>query len=927
MKAPITYVTTEAQADTITLRARRGDEKCSWEWPLLAQTRAASALEPFLDLAAGSRLVTYGADNLTLALSQPELLTRSRTLLGNLSDLFEGALLAVPEAPGFDLPVLASYLGLAPGDGGPDLLAALPAALAQRFSQLPRPAHLLLAYVLDQPERLDYLDWPPLAPEELHAPMAAVERLAPRSAGCKRLAPESAGTSLVAMSRQLLSPGGLVAAALPAYEQRSAQIEMAGAVAETFCDEGLLLVEAGTGVGKSLAYLVPAILWARAAGKPVLVSTNTRNLQDQLIAQELPLLARAMPVSFQAALLKGRHNYPCLRTLSWLLTDVAGSLFWSERLAMAYLVAWLARSPTGDLESIPPEVLERLDPLPSLIQRVRAQAGGCSGPNCPCRAGCRVENARNQARAADIIVVNHALVMQEARFPFLPEVSHVVFDEAHNLEAAATENLAHELSSLLLASFLSALGGRGQGLGLIETLGRRMQPHEDLDGVKGVLLILPDLSDPAEALREAGEVLGAEVAAICQQLGGAPRGSEPDSGARIDRRAVRLTRQARQHESYEPLEAAIQRFRETGNELLDALERVATAIGEIEANAREELQGMDGEVAAVAARLREMQEAAGVVLVASGDEETYVTWAEAWDNQTRPGWSLRAAPVNVGPLLREVFYDRKEAVVFTSATLTVDGDFGYCRRRLGLDESRHVLREAAYPSPFKLTEQLLLCVPHDFPDPRQPNFDEAVTAALGQICEMARGGTLALFTSRSRMEAAFAELENYLSGLGLRVLCQETSGPRWWLLDQLREHDNTVLFGLKSFWEGVDVPGAALRCVVVCKLPFAVPHAPLVAARMESVLREGSDPRRDYYYPEAILGLKQGVGRLIRRKTDRGVVFVLDPRLLTRRYGPRFLRSLPHCAVVRADFTTCLEQARGWLAPSSGRKDHAATGL
>lgn len=914
LPSPVTYVTTEASADTITLRARRGAEGGVWEWPLLARRRGAAKLQPFLDLAEGSRLVTYGAHNLTLALSQPELLTRSRALLGNLSDLFEGALLAVADAPGFGLPVLAAYLGLAQDGVGPELVAALPEALARRFAQLPRPAHLLMSYVLGEPERLDYLKWPDMSRDELRAPMALVERLAPRGGGRKRLDAEPTGKPLAELSRELLSPGGLVAAAHPDYEQRPAQIDMAGAVAETFRDDGLLLVEAGTGVGKSLAYLVPAILWARETGKPVLVSTNTRNLQDQLISQELPLLAEAMPVSFQAALLKGRRNYPCLRTLSWLLTDAAGSLFWSERLAMAYLIAWLARSPGGDLESLSPEALESLDPLPGLVQRVRSQADACSGPGCPCRASCRVEEARNQARAADIIVVNHALALEEAKFPFLPEVSHVVFDEAHNLESAATENPAHELSSPLLASFLSALGGEGRSLGLVETIGRRLQPHGDLDGVERAMLLLPDLSDPAAALHEAGDMLGQEVADLCQRAGGRRRGADRD---RSERSSARLTREVREDDSFVPLMESIRRFQDAGGDLLAALERLEGAAAGIEENAQAELQGLGADIAAVSARLREMLGAANIVLESPGDEQYFVTWAEAWDRQGRPGWSLRAAPVDVGPLLRELFYDRKDAVAFTSATLSIGGEFAYFRRRLGLDDSKHAVREAAYPSPFKLTEQLLLCVPRDFPEPRQPDFDDAVTAALGDICEVAEGGTLALFTSRARMEAAYEELEGRLSDFGLRALCQDSSGPRWWLLEQLREHQNTVLFGLKSFWEGVDVPGSALRCVVLCKLPFAVPDDPIVAARMESISRDGGDPWTDYYHPEAILGFKQGFGRLIRRKTDRGVVFVLDPRLITKPYGRRFFRSIQRCALSREALATCLDQARAWLADSA----------
>jgi ATP-dependent DNA helicase DinG len=343
------------------------------------------------------------------------------------------------------------------------------------------------------------------------------------------------------------------------------------------------------------------------------------------------------------------------------------------------------------------------------------------------------------------------------------------------------------------------------------------------------------------------------------------------------------------------------------------LERLTGTVRGIQESAREGLQGLDADVLAVAGRLGDMLEAVAVVLDSAGDEEQYVTWAEAWERQGRPGWSLRAAPVDVGPLLRELFYDRKEAVVLTSATLAIAGEFGYFRRRLGLDQSKHALTEVSYPSPFRLQEQLLLCVPRDFPDPRQGDFDDHVTSALAAICEVSRGGTMALFTSRLRMEAAYAELDDRLAELELRPLCQELSGPRWWLLEQLRQFPNTVLFGLKSFWEGVDVPGSALRCVVLCKLPFAVPDDPIIAARMEAIAREGGDPWTEYYHPEAILGFKQGLGRLIRRQTDRGVVFVLDPRLLTKSYGNRFFRSVPRCGLIRDDFEDCLEAAREWL--------------
>ena len=684
----------------------------------------------------------------------------------------------------------------------------------------------------------------------------------------------------------LLAPRGPVAQALGLAEDRQSQRDMAAYVADAYNEGGVAVLEAGTGVGKSFAYLVPAIRWALENGERTVVSTNTINLQEQLVGKDLPLLAQALgtgerPVRF--ALLKGWRNYVCLSRLEQAARGVGTLLEPDRRDELEAIAKWASRTADGSLSDL------SFTPSPELWDEVAAESDLCTRLRCPHFERCPVFLARRGAADADVVVVNHHLLASDLAVraaagnwleaAVLPPYRRVVVDEAHHLEDTAADHLGAQATSRGVERLLSRLERGGRGV---------------LPALRAALA-----SDADELLREAAtEVLEARVAPA---LADARRAAESlfrmlDAflGGKADN-VVRLTDAfaddpiwaAGLGEALDALGYALSLLREALLALLDRLGRAD------DAEPGDRIQALAGELRGVVGRLESARDAVRTALKPVPGAPPTVRWIE------RRGGShvaLAAVPLELAPLLRELLFDRVETVVLTSATLAAGGSFDFLAGRLGLDLAPACAgAREALPSPFNYRDQCLVAIPDDVPEPRDDA--EAHGARVAQIAaELAAasdGGLFALFTSHRALREAAAALRRRADVAGRWPLLVQGDAPRDQLLRRFRDAGSAILLGTDSFWEGVDVPGLALRALLLAKLPFRVPTEPLTAARCEAIEAGGGDAFNEYLVPLAGLKLKQGFGRLIRSRTDVGVVVLLDPRVLRKRYGGALLEGLP----------------------------------
>lgn len=695
----------------------------------------------------------------------------------------------------------------------------------------------------------------------------------------------------------LIEPEGQLTQFIPGYESRESQVDMLRAIAKSFNDGHHIMIEAPTGTGKSIAYLIPAIHFAMKNSERVVVSTATIALQDQLMKKDIPLLQEALGLEFKAALAKGRANYLCPRRLEALRRRKPNSV--DELRVLAKVLVWLQESDTGDRSEIS---LRGFGEEMAWV-RLSAQDEGCTMARCESQmqGACPFYKARRYADGAHIVIANHSLLLSDVQVGtrVLPDYRFVVIDEAHHLEDATTKGLSTKIDRTTLRRRFADLGDSEKGLfgEIITSLKGNIPP-------KYFGRIEPYIADIGEAIDGMDSVVEAYFRSLLDFL---DQSSVQQTGDYTI--VVRITDGMRATAAWDQVNKA-------WNKLQEFFEVISKAIAKVAAALMDEFAGYDipnheDMIASLQAASRYLQEIK-VQLETFSDkpDDNMIYWCELSPNN--PGYvSINAAPLHVGPMIQKHLWESKEGAILTSATISTANSFDFVRDRLNAPKS--VVDELVVESPFDYKSSTMIYIPTDIPEPTERDrYQLMLERGIIELATAMDGRLLGLFTSHAQVRQTAQAISARLALGGITVLDQSSGTSRQILIEHFKSTEKAVLLGTRSFWEGIDIPGDDLEALVIARLPFAVPSDPIFAARSETFENSFSE----YAVPDAILRFRQGFGRLIRRQTDRGVVAIFDRRVSSKGYGRIFLQSLPNCTIRQGPLANLAPAARQWMGRS-----------
>lgn len=701
----------------------------------------------------------------------------------------------------------------------------------------------------------------------------------------------------------IIKPDGLLSRTLKGFESRPQQQQMMSNILEAYLKNGIALIEAGTGTGKSIAYLIPALVWASVRQERTVISTHTINLQEQLVYKDIPLLLKALDLKLKVVLVKGMNNYVCIRKVEDAIEE-APFFPSEENEEITKIDAWQKGSQTGSRTEIP------FVPSMGAWDRAGAEADACPGHECPHHQSCFFFKARRHAADAQILVVNHALLLADlakraesnnyTEAAILPAYGRIILDEAHHIEEMATEFFAERVHRMQLMRTLGRLSSEKNTKthGKLPVLKDKLHSIYNKTPPRNIGDVIRKLSLELPALRlTLNEQIHTTFETYLQFLDHLNRYTGmPEEDTKENK--LRLLKMHQVHQKWkaevspetERLIFNLKQYQEGINGIENDLKNVD------DDRLQEQTKGIRTDIMALANRIGESSDFLRNYIAELEDPNT-VRWMESQNYRSLTNVHLVDADLDVSKALVDYLFSKFPTVVLCSATLTTNRKFDFYRQRLGLTEQmlpKKNITENIYESPFDFKKQAILVVPTDIPLPSDPNFVQVAQEHILKAVQVSRGNAFILFTSYTMLQQCYEKLLPRLEAQQFKVFRQGDTN-RQDLLNQFKQTKNSILMGTDSFWEGVDVAGDALRCVVIVKLPFRVPSEPILQARAEAILARGGDPFYEYTVPHAIVKFKQGFGRLIRNKWDRGCIVCLDTRLVTKNYGNVFLNSLPHC--------------------------------